>query len=221
MWNNGMRMAGSDEAFFSYDPISRNCQIFISLLIRGSGLMKPNIDKFINQDIAKLLKDETIFQKVATTVANIAGKLKVLFGGGNIVGREPINPIFEVAQHLINAINLLDETYTRFLEEQRELMEEMNIILRLNRLMNVIRYFVDQINRIDNNQVEGFEYSVHDLIGEHNFNLMNRLFREVPNAIQLRREALNLEQVDEEQIDEEEPEDDHHQQNGDVPHQAG
>ncbi len=66
----------SEVDYVRYDAVSNNCQRFISEHLRANGLMTPEADKFINQDIKQLLSDPAYgFSKVITDIGNIAGHL--------------------------------------------------------------------------------------------------------------------------------------------------
>ena len=74
LFNNGEKMQG--ETFWHYHPITANCQKFVSSLLSGSGLMTPDLNKFINQDAETLLKNlspmkETLIDKGIKIAENI------------------------------------------------------------------------------------------------------------------------------------------------------
>lgn len=54
-----------DEAWFSYDPLNNNCQIFIRALLKSNDLLTPDAEKFIMQDS----------QAIKETMGSIAPKI--------------------------------------------------------------------------------------------------------------------------------------------------
>jgi hypothetical protein len=68
-----------------YDPITANCQIYISSLLRGHHYLTPAASKFINQDASTLL---TTGQKnIASTITDVAAIGKNIISGGLHLGR--------------------------------------------------------------------------------------------------------------------------------------
>jgi hypothetical protein len=81
-------MRVGEEKFFTYS-INNNCQDYISLLLRTSGMMTPDLNKFINQDIPALLKDHPLVKKFAETITGFAGRLQILRGLGRSRRTDP------------------------------------------------------------------------------------------------------------------------------------
>jgi len=81
---NGIKAAGSESAFFTYNAWNNNCQNFIIYLLKGSGFNSPSIQSFVLQDISKLIANTPEFTKkfgsAITTAASIANKIS---GAGN------------------------------------------------------------------------------------------------------------------------------------------
>jgi hypothetical protein len=62
--------------YVRYDAVKNNCQRFISEHLKANGLMTPEADKFINQDVRQLLSDPAYgFSKVITDLGNVLGHM--------------------------------------------------------------------------------------------------------------------------------------------------
>ena len=82
-FEKGEAKAGSQNAYWVYNPITANCQKFVMDSLSGCGLITSSLKTFIFQDAAQLVKSEPI-RKVLTSVTNIAGRADtVLHGQGN------------------------------------------------------------------------------------------------------------------------------------------
>lgn len=66
---------------YRYDAISSNCQDYLSTLFKGSGLMTPTIDKYVNQDVSSLLN--TTQKTISTATTDIASLVGNIFSGGS------------------------------------------------------------------------------------------------------------------------------------------
>ena len=65
-----------------YDPVTANCQMYISALLRGHNYLTPAASKFINQDASTLL---TSGQKnIASTITDVAAIAKNVISGGKL-----------------------------------------------------------------------------------------------------------------------------------------
>jgi hypothetical protein len=71
---------GVNSKIYRYDAISANCQDYLSTLFKGSGLMTPAIDKYINQDVSSLLN--TTQKTISTATTDIASLFGNLISGG-------------------------------------------------------------------------------------------------------------------------------------------
>lgn len=69
---------------WNYNPISSNCQMFISSLLKGNGLMNAELNTFINQDSVKLLENMPLTTKIASSIADFKQKLNILIGGKKV-----------------------------------------------------------------------------------------------------------------------------------------
>lgn len=62
--------------FWVYDPVTANCQAFVSAMLNGSGLMTPELNKFIQQCAECVLKDHSrVFATFLTDIASRADRL--------------------------------------------------------------------------------------------------------------------------------------------------
>lgn len=74
LFSNGEKLQG--ESFWHYNPITANCQKFVTNLLKGSGLLTAELNTFINQNAEGLLKDlspakESIIDKGIKVAENI------------------------------------------------------------------------------------------------------------------------------------------------------
>ena len=70
-----------DKSIFHYSHDSRNCQHFVTTMLRSSGLLTSEISSFVNQDAAKLVANLPITNAIGRTVTDIAQKIGIIFGG--------------------------------------------------------------------------------------------------------------------------------------------
>lgn len=88
-----------DNLFFLYDAFTNNCQFFIKYLLESSGLMTPEAQNFLFQDISELVKElPSYLPKVARSVTDLGGIVSRLRGDGKdnyelhaVVFRKPID----------------------------------------------------------------------------------------------------------------------------------
>lgn len=55
MFNNHQKSIGGWNKVIFYDPVNNNCQKFVSNHLKANGLMTSTLDRFVNQDIQKIL----------------------------------------------------------------------------------------------------------------------------------------------------------------------
>lgn len=93
------RQKVGDNLFFLYDAFTNNCQFFIKYLLESSGLMTPEAQNFLFQDISELVKElPSYLPKVARSVTDLGGIVSRLRGDGKdnyelhaVVFRKPID----------------------------------------------------------------------------------------------------------------------------------
>ena len=73
-------------AFWQYDPISNNCQVFAKTVLEANGMLNPNAESFILQPAKSLLSSEA--QKFASSVTDLAGRLDALVLGAGLHWRK-------------------------------------------------------------------------------------------------------------------------------------
>jgi hypothetical protein len=74
---------GSSE-FWSYNPVTRNCQAFVKSILKRNGLLTPEADKFITQNAAKLLENSPLTEKFASKITDFSGRLDILLHGAGL-----------------------------------------------------------------------------------------------------------------------------------------
>lgn len=80
--DTGLKSMGPDK-FFLYDAFSNNCQAFIRDLLKANGLLTPEADAFIFQDVSEIAKELPAFTKaVARGVTDVAASVSKLTGQG-------------------------------------------------------------------------------------------------------------------------------------------
>jgi hypothetical protein len=86
---NGQAITTPD-AYFRYDPISTNCQQYLTILLKGSNIerLNPDANDFIFQDMSHLRNGLTTFQKkLFKGVTDLAGVADVAFHGAGLKKR--------------------------------------------------------------------------------------------------------------------------------------
>ena len=77
--DNGEALGG--DAYFKYNGYNKNCQDFITLLLKGSQIGDINDYSFIKQDTKYLFKNLNILRKIMNTTTEIGSRLDVLRQG--------------------------------------------------------------------------------------------------------------------------------------------
>ena len=73
MLNNCLIIEGKD-LFYTYDFKTNNCQVFVRDCLKGSGLLTPDLEKFIIQPIAEIAKEiDAKKLRLPSALPNIAG----------------------------------------------------------------------------------------------------------------------------------------------------
>jgi hypothetical protein len=82
--NTAIAKVGSKD-FFTYTAFKDNCQAFIKNLLQANGMLTPELDKFIFQDVELLEKDLPKYvSKSANVITDVAASIKSLFTGKGI-----------------------------------------------------------------------------------------------------------------------------------------
>lgn len=88
------RAAMGEKTFFLYDAFKNNCQDFVRGLLRANGVLTPEADAFLKQDVAKVQEKSGSFtHKVANFVTDLGARAdRALQGGGRrIFGEMHLN----------------------------------------------------------------------------------------------------------------------------------
>lgn len=79
IFNSALEREG--EGLWRYDPITNNCQKYITALLKYNHYLTPELNAFINQDALNLLtKEQHEFSKGVTDLASLG---RNIFSGGN------------------------------------------------------------------------------------------------------------------------------------------
>lgn len=80
---NGFKQAGGIDNWFLYSAFTNNCQIFIMNILKGNGLNKDEYEKFIFQDLSKLIQSQpSHVNKVAQGITDMGASVDKLLGNG-------------------------------------------------------------------------------------------------------------------------------------------
>ena len=81
---NGETLAGTHD-WYVYSPSKNNCQRFIKYMLMGSGMLSPELEKFIMQDAGALIAGlPGISQRFAQGVTDFARKINILLHGNGV-----------------------------------------------------------------------------------------------------------------------------------------
>jgi hypothetical protein len=81
--NNTQKSLGSK--FFTYHPVTNNCQLFIKTILSSNGLLTKQYQNFIEQNVMAMFKDFQILQKVAHGITSVGTSLDIIKKGGKII----------------------------------------------------------------------------------------------------------------------------------------
>lgn len=80
---NTFVMTNVNDSTWIYNAISNNCQNYVIDRLKSNGLLKPELEKFVSQDVEKLLPNK-IIQSIVKGTTNIANLLENVWKGGKI-----------------------------------------------------------------------------------------------------------------------------------------
>ena len=69
-WKKAENRMG-EEKFYSYNAVDNNCQDWLDNFFRANGMMNPELDKFINQNVVRIMKDQGLLAKIAEVATDI------------------------------------------------------------------------------------------------------------------------------------------------------
>ena len=78
---NTFMMTNINSNTWLYDAVNFNCQDYVSKRLQSNGMMTPELNTFINQDVNQLLPNK-VLQKIAKGATNIASLLQNIYSGG-------------------------------------------------------------------------------------------------------------------------------------------
>ena len=77
--NNAKQIMG--DKFYYYSAFHNNCQDFVSALLKGSGLQRPDLEAFIKQPIEQLVQNIPITDRIARGITDLGGVFNVALEG--------------------------------------------------------------------------------------------------------------------------------------------
>ena len=80
--DGGVRASGKGDQFWVYNAKTNNCQYAVIDLLKGQGLLTPELHRFIFQDSVELLKNTGVLSGVFKRITDFAAKARVLIWGG-------------------------------------------------------------------------------------------------------------------------------------------
>jgi hypothetical protein len=106
---NGIDAFGTVKEFVRYDPVTNNCQRFISTLLKASAMLTPELSKFINQDAEKLLTSN-FARKVGKAVTDVAAGVSQLTGGKKEKKKLIKNKLLKLKEEIMELNNKVKTT---------------------------------------------------------------------------------------------------------------
>ena len=79
MFSNHQKYVNGWNDVIFYDPVNNNCQLFVSNHLRANGLMTDKLNRLVNQDINKVLKDFPITRQFIKHIIGLGLVLENLF----------------------------------------------------------------------------------------------------------------------------------------------
>jgi len=80
MMANTEKLMGGD--FLPYDAENNNCQKFVSSMLRANGLMTPEYEAFVTQDVSKLIPRKT--KGLVDKVTDLGARIDSVVSGGSV-----------------------------------------------------------------------------------------------------------------------------------------
>lgn len=84
LMHNAKHLYKDDKEFYAYNARNNNCQRFVYSLLSGSGLITPELEKFIMQDSNALLNTSPLFESIVNVATTLAEKIDILRYGGKL-----------------------------------------------------------------------------------------------------------------------------------------
>ena len=79
MFSNHQKYVNGWNDVIFYDPVNNNCQLFVSNHLRANGLMTDKLNRLVNQDISKVLKDFPITRQFIKHIIALGLVIENLF----------------------------------------------------------------------------------------------------------------------------------------------
>jgi hypothetical protein len=80
--DNGQKIQGAK--WFKYNGTSNNCQLFIIAVLKGSSILTPELQDFIQQDVKTIFQTLPITKKIMNTVTGLGAVVDIIQKGGKI-----------------------------------------------------------------------------------------------------------------------------------------
>ena len=71
-WTRGENRMG-EEKFYAYHATDNNCQDWMSNILRANSMMTSDLNKFINQDVYALMKNQGLLSKISEVATDLGG----------------------------------------------------------------------------------------------------------------------------------------------------
>lgn len=84
------RKAMGDKAFSSYEVVKNNCQRFVSSVLTANGLMTPELDKFINQDVLSVINELPGAYPIINIITDLAARFNRLIEGEGMPDKDEL-----------------------------------------------------------------------------------------------------------------------------------
>jgi hypothetical protein len=117
LYGGAFRILG-DDGFVNYSVTTNNCQHFVQALLKGSGLLSPELNKFILQDAPSLIKSLGLDSKLADKVTDTAAQGDILLNGNGSAKSQNGEGIID---DILEAIGLKSKPYKFSPEMQKNI----------------------------------------------------------------------------------------------------
>lgn len=116
------------DRFLPYNPVSNNCQDFITAVLQANKLATPELTTFVKQNTDSLFKSDPTLAKISKSLTDLGASADVLMSGGKISKKKTNN------SHFISSVNIHMNTFTehRLPQSEKQVRSHLGIPIHLN-----------------------------------------------------------------------------------------
>ena len=116
------------DKFLPYNPVSNNCQDFITAVLQANKLATTENSAFVKQNTDSLFKSDPTLSKISKGLTDLGASADVLMSGGKLSKKKTNN------SHFISSVNIHMNTFTehKLPQSEKQVRSALGIPVHLN-----------------------------------------------------------------------------------------